>query len=119
MSTNSVTELAADRFDVRSADGFPIAVWVDGDGPALVMVHGSIAEHSTFDPFVAVLRHHFTTFAMDRRGFGASGDTADYEIERDFDNVAAVVDTVAARTSGPVALWGHSYGANCAWAAPS
>ena len=78
------------------------------------MVHGSIADHTTFEPFVAVLRHHVTTFAMDRRGFGASGDTADYSIERDFADVAAVVDAVAARTGGPVALWGHSYGANCA-----
>ena len=51
---------------------------------------------------------------MDRRGFGASGDGAGYSIERDFDDVAAVVDAVAARTGGPVALWGHSYGANCA-----
>jgi pimeloyl-ACP methyl ester carboxylesterase len=45
---------------------------------------------------------------------GASGDTDDYSIERDFDDVAAVVDAIAARTGGPVALWGHSYGANCA-----
>ena len=37
-----------------------------------------------------------------------------YSIERDFEDVAAVVDAVAARTGGPVALWGHSYGANCA-----
>ena len=117
MSTSSVTELTANRFDVRSADGTPIAVWVDGTGPALVMVHGSIADHTTFEPFVAVLRHHFTTYCMDRRGFGASGDTADYSIERDFDDVAAVVDAVAARTGGPVALWGHSYGANCAMGA--
>ena len=92
-------------------------MWVDGTGPALVMVHGSIADHTTFEPFVAVLRHHFTTYCMDRRGFGASGDTADYSIERDFDDVAAVVDAVAARTGGPVALWGHSYGANCAMGA--
>ena len=35
-------------------------------------------------------------------------------IELDFADVAAVVDAVAARTGGPVALWGHSYGANCA-----
>ncbi|MET0910986.1 MAG: alpha/beta fold hydrolase [Ilumatobacteraceae bacterium] len=114
MTTESVTQLTADRIDVRSADGTQIAVWVDGDGPALVMVHGSIADHTTFEPFVAVLRHHFTTFAMDRRGFGASGDTTDYSIERDFADVAAVVDAVAARTGEPVALWGHSYGANCA-----
>jgi len=55
-----------------------------------------------------------TTFSMDRRGFGASGDTLAYAIERDFDDVAAVIDAVAARTAGPVAVWGHSYGANCA-----
>ncbi|MGH3369045.1 MAG: alpha/beta fold hydrolase [Nocardioidaceae bacterium] len=105
---------AAHRFDVRSADGTSLAVWVEGRGPALVLVHGSTADHTTFDPFVAVLRDHWTTYAMDRRGFGASGDTGSYSIERDFEDVAAVVDAVAARTGGPVALWGHSYGANCA-----
>ena len=89
-------------------------MWVEGDGPALVLVHGSIADHTTFDPFVAVLRDHLTTCSMDRRGFGASGDAPGYAIERDFEDVAAVVDAVAARTGGPVALWGHSYGANCA-----
>ena len=51
---------------------------------------------------------------MDRRGFGASGDAAGYAIEREFEDVAAVVEAVAARTGGPVALWGHSYGAGCA-----
>jgi pimeloyl-ACP methyl ester carboxylesterase len=114
MSPTNVAETNTTRFDTRSADGTPIAVWVEGEGPALVMVHGSIADHTTFEPFVAVLRHEYTTYAMDRRGFGASGDTANYTIERDFDDVAVVVDAVAARTGGPVALWGHSYGANCA-----
>jgi alpha-beta hydrolase superfamily lysophospholipase len=51
---------------------------------------------------------------MDRRGFGASGDTGPYSIERDFDDVAAIVEAVADRSGAPVALWGHSYGANCA-----
>jgi pimeloyl-ACP methyl ester carboxylesterase len=78
------------------------------------MVHGSIADHTTFDPFIAVLRNHLTTFAMDRRGFGATPDTDAYTIDVDFADVAAVVDAVAARTGGPVALWGHSFGANCA-----
>jgi pimeloyl-ACP methyl ester carboxylesterase len=110
----SARPIGTDRFEVRAPDGTSLAVWVDGAGPALVMVHGSIADHTTFDPFVAVLRREFTTFAMDRRGFGGSGDTADYAVERDFEDVAAVVDAVAARTGGPVALWGHSYGANCA-----
>jgi alpha-beta hydrolase superfamily lysophospholipase len=58
------------------------------------------------------------TFAMDRRGFGASGDAAAYSIELEFEDVAAVVDAVAARAGGPLALWGHSYCSNCAMAVP-
>jgi pimeloyl-ACP methyl ester carboxylesterase len=109
-----MTETSSTRLDVCSLDGTRIAVWVQGAGAALVLVHGSIADHTTFDPFVAVLREDFTTFAMDRRGFGASADAGGYAIEREFEDVAAVVDAVAARTGRSVALWGHSYGANCA-----
>jgi pimeloyl-ACP methyl ester carboxylesterase len=105
------------RFDVPSADGTRIAVWVEGTGPALVMVHGSLADHTTFEPFVAVLREHFTTYCPDRRGFGASDDGDEYALERDFDDVVAVVEAVAARRGGPVALFGHSYGAGCAMGA--
>jgi pimeloyl-ACP methyl ester carboxylesterase len=109
--------MSAARFDVTAHDGEQIAVWVEGRGPALVMVHGSIADHTTFDPFVAVLGEHFTTYAMDRRGFGATPDVDQYTIDVDFDDVAAVVDAVAAHTGGPVSLWGHSFGANCAMGA--
>lgn len=114
MHAGTSAEREISRFDVESTDRTSIAVWVEGEGPALVLVHGSIADHATFDPFLEVLRDDLTTFSMDRRGFGASGDTAPYSIERDFEDVAAVVDAVAARTGGPVAVWGHSYGANCA-----
>jgi pimeloyl-ACP methyl ester carboxylesterase len=106
--------MGADRLDLRSPDGTSLAVWVDGHGPPLVLVHGSMCDHATFDPLVAELRDGMTTFSMDRRGFGASGDAAGYAIEREFEDVAAVVEAVAATTSGPVALWGHSYGAGCA-----
>ncbi len=111
MSDTRMTEPTATRFDVRSRDGTPLAVWVDGDGPAIVLVHGAPSDHTTFDPLVHELRGDLTTFAMDRRGSGASGDTTPYAIERESEDVAAVVDVVAA-LGGPIALWGHSYGCN-------
>ncbi len=103
-----------EQLTVPVADGGEIVVWVQGHGPPLVMVHGSIADHTTFEPFIAELATDVTTYAMDRRGFGASADAPDYDLEREFRDVATVVDAVAARTGGPVGLWGHSYGANCA-----
>ncbi len=103
--------------DVRAADGTNIAVFVQGEGPALVMVHGSIADHTTFDSLVAAMSDDLATYALDRRGFGGTPDRPGYTIERDFQDVAGVVDAVAAHTGGRVALWGHSYGANCAMGA--
>ncbi|MGH9266970.1 MAG: alpha/beta fold hydrolase [Acidimicrobiales bacterium] len=117
MSDTRTNGSTTTRLDVHSPDGTPLAVWVDGEGPAIVLVHGCPSEHSTLDPLVAELRAHVTTYAMDRRGSGASGDTAPYAIEREFEDVAAVVDAVAARNAGPVALWGHSYGCNPAMGA--
>lgn len=108
------TGIPADSFQVRSSDGIPLVVWVGGEGPPIVLVHGSFSDHTAWNLPVGALNKHFTTFSMDRRGFGASGDGAVYSIERDFDDVAAVVDTVAARSGERVVLWGHSYGANCA-----
>ena len=114
MSRGTAAEARTSRFEVRSADGTSLAVWVDGDGPPLVLVHGSLLDHTIFELLVNELRDGVTTFSMDRRGFGASGDAAGYSIEREFEDVAAVVEAVAARTGRPAALWGHSYGAGCA-----
>jgi pimeloyl-ACP methyl ester carboxylesterase len=97
-----------------SADGTTLTVTVDGSGPPLVLVHGSLVGHHHLDPLVTELRPSMTCYAMDRRGFGGSGDADVYDIEREFDDVAAVVDHVAALTGGPVALFGHSFGASCA-----
>ncbi|HEY8868647.1 MAG TPA: alpha/beta hydrolase, partial [Candidatus Limnocylindrales bacterium] len=54
------------------------------------------------------------THAIDRRGRGASGDAASYTIEREFEDVAAVVDAVTAETGQPVDVLGHSFGGRCA-----
>jgi pimeloyl-ACP methyl ester carboxylesterase len=103
-------------FDVVSTDGTAIKVWFGGEGPSIVLVHGSLRDHKIFEPLIAQLQSEMTTYAVDRRGFGGSGDRDGYTIEQEFRDVAAVVDAVAART-GPAALWGHSYGAGCAMGA--
>lgn len=105
------------RFEVAAPDGTAIAVFSEGHGPSIVLVHGAMSDHRSDAPFVAEMARTFTVFAMDRRGRGASGDGGDYSIEREFDDIAAVVDEVADRVGGPVALWGHSYGADCAMGA--
>jgi pimeloyl-ACP methyl ester carboxylesterase len=69
---NGATEATAER--VVSSDGTEIAWWMSGEGPPLVLVHGSLCDHSHFDPLVAELREGMTTVSMDRRGFRASGD---------------------------------------------
>jgi pimeloyl-ACP methyl ester carboxylesterase len=113
MSRND-TDPMVDSFEVRSLDGTILKVWVGGVGPPIVLVHGSFTDHSAWAVPRVELEEHFTTYAIDRRGFGASGDGSEYSIERDFEDVSAVVAAAAARSGRPVVLWGHSYGANCA-----
>lgn len=98
----------------RSRDGTPIAHWRSGRGPALVLVHGATADHTRWETVLPLLEPHVTVHAVDRRGRGASGDTADYRTEREAADVAAVVDAVADESGGPVDVLGHSYGAICA-----
>ena len=95
---------------VMSPDGTPIAYRVSGAGPALLLVHGATADQSRWTSVIPGLAEHLTVYAMDRRGHGASGDAADYALEHEFEDVAAVVDAIG----GPVYLLGHSYGAVCA-----
>lgn len=102
------------RFDVVSDDGVRIAVWRAGAGPPLVLAHGSFSDHTTLDPLLDALGGHFTTFAMDRRGFGASSDAARYSIDAEFADVASVVEAVGDRADGSPSLFGHSFGASCA-----
>jgi pimeloyl-ACP methyl ester carboxylesterase len=73
-------------------------------------VHGTSADHTRFARVLPELEQRFTVYAVDRRGRGASGDTADYALERELEDVTAVVDAVGQ----PVTLVGHSYGGICA-----
>ncbi len=99
---------------VLSPDGTPIAVFTSGRGPDVVLVHGATADHTTFRVVRPLLEARFTIHAIDRRGRGASGDADPYAIEREFEDVAAVADVVAAAGGGSVDVVGHSYGGRCA-----
>lgn len=92
---------------IRSKDGTRIAYERSGTGPALVLVHGTTADHTRWAPVLPMLERIFTVYAVDRRGRGQSGDAADYSIEREYEDIAAVVSSIP----GPVNLLGHSYGA--------
>jgi len=94
---------------VTSHDGTPIAYYCSGSGPPLVLVHGTTADHSRWSPISPRFEQHFTVYAMDRRGRGGSGDAPDYDMLREAEDVAAVVEAIGE----PVFLLGHSYGAVC------
>lgn len=97
---------------VHSADGVPIAYWVFGTGPALVLVHGTTSDHTTFNELVPYLATTRTVITFDRRGRGASGDASTpYEVERELEDAAAVTEETAKRESGPVDVLSHSFGA--------
>jgi pimeloyl-ACP methyl ester carboxylesterase len=99
-----------------SPDGTPIAYHRSGSGPplVLVLVHGTTADHSRWQTILALLDSHVTCYAMDRRGRGHSGDAPEYSLEREVEDVVAVVEAVAEEVGGPVDLLGHSFGGLCA-----
>lgn len=91
-------------------DGTDIAFHQSGTGAPLLLVHGSSADHTRWLPILPALERHFTVYAMDRRGRGASGDTEPYSIQREFEDIAAVIETIG----GNVNVIAHSFGAFCA-----
>jgi pimeloyl-ACP methyl ester carboxylesterase len=70
-------------------------------------VHGTTADHTRWGYILPHLEQRFTVYAVDRRGRGQSGDSAVYSLEREYEDIAAIVDSIR----GTVNLLGHSYGA--------
>jgi alpha-beta hydrolase superfamily lysophospholipase len=92
---------------VRSADGTTIAYETFGQGPALIAVCGATCDRALMRPTAQALGEHFTTLNYDRRGRGESGDTLPYAVEREIEDLAALID----RAGGAAHLYGHSSGA--------
>jgi pimeloyl-ACP methyl ester carboxylesterase len=94
---------------VKSRDGTPIAFDRAGQGQALILVGGAFQTRA-FDfgtaRMVELLSPRFTLFHYDRRGRGDSGDTAPYAVEREVEDLAALID----EAGGAAAVFGSSSG---------
>jgi len=100
---------------VRSADGTRIVYRRLGSGPAIVFVHGSVSTHTDWMPVARLLSDRYTCFSMDRRGRAKSGEgIGPYSIEREYEDIEAMLAVAKAETGSEAILVGHSYGAVCA-----
>ena len=102
--------VSPDHTDIVSADGTKLATRVTGTGTPLVLVHGTGDSKDTWGSLQPLLSEHHTVWSYDRRGRGQSGDGPDYSLEREIQDVQAVV-----AAAGPTPhLLGHSFGGVCA-----
>lgn len=98
---------------LTSTDGTTIAYERAGTGPAVVLTTGAFNDHTTGADLAALLAHDHTVLTYDRRARGRSGDTAPYAIEREIEDLAAVMDVAG----GSAAVFGFSSGGHLALAA--
>jgi pimeloyl-ACP methyl ester carboxylesterase len=94
---------------VLSKDGTPIAYDQVGNGPAVILVAGALGvrSHPIVGELARLLAPHFTVIDYDRRGRGDSGDTLPYAVEREVEDIEALID----EAGGSVSLYGISSGA--------
>ncbi|MFI9762211.1 alpha/beta fold hydrolase [Streptomyces sp. NPDC051963] len=89
-----------------SRDGTPLAYTRTGQGPAVVLVSGAMSTGATVAPLAGLLSGGFSVVVYDRRGRGESGDTPPYTVQREVEDLAALIDAVG----GQAALYGISSG---------
>jgi pimeloyl-ACP methyl ester carboxylesterase len=95
------------RHRVSSRDGTPIAFEQSGSGPAVVLVASALSDRSDTRKLAALLATDFTVINYDRRGRGESGDTAPYGVQREVEDIEALIDAAA----GSAHVFGSSSGA--------
>jgi pimeloyl-ACP methyl ester carboxylesterase len=101
--------------DVTSRDGATIAFERSGAGPTVVFVGGALTTAAAMSPLAARLSTRCDVLVYDRRGRGSSGDTEPYAVEREVEDLAAVLEVAGGRAS----VYGHSSGAVLALEAAS
>ncbi|HEY1350097.1 MAG TPA: alpha/beta hydrolase [Ktedonobacteraceae bacterium] len=92
---------------VISRDGTSIAFEQAGQGPALILVAGALNTRADWSALAALLAPHFSVLTYDRRGRGESGDSAPYALEREIEDIEALIEMAA----GSAGVFGHSSGA--------
>lgn len=95
---------------VTSKDGTTIAFDKSGSGPAVVLVDGALGSRgfeTGLGQLAALLSEHFTAYHYDRRGRGDSGDTQPYALEREIEDIEALID----HADGSAFVYGVSSGA--------
>lgn len=90
-----------------SADGTTISYDLAGSGPAIIFVAGAFNLRDTCAPLASELATDHTVITYDRRGRGQSSDTLPYAIEREVDDLRALVEV----TGGSASVFGYSSGA--------
>ncbi|WP_318201257.1 alpha/beta hydrolase [Streptomyces sp. SCL15-4] len=88
-----------------SRDGTSLAYHVTGQGPTVILVSGAMSTGGTVLPLAERLAARCTAVVYDRRGRGESGDTAPYAVDREIEDLAALIEAV-----GDAALFGVSSG---------
>jgi pimeloyl-ACP methyl ester carboxylesterase len=91
---------------VTSKDGTSIAYDGQGNGPAVILVGGAFVDRSENAPLAAELARRYTVYNYDRRGRGDSGDTLPYALEREIEDLEALI----AEAGGSAHLYGVSSG---------
>lgn len=81
--------------DVTATDGVQLGCFVGGQGRPLLLVHGTAADHRRWTPVLPELQKRFTTYALDRRGPGASGDAPRWLFDQEVDDVVTVIESIA------------------------
>lgn len=92
---------------VTSKDGTTIAFDRLGSGPPVVLVCGGSVDRTADAAIAQELASDFTVFNYDRRGRGDSSDTLPYAIDREVEDIEAVIEAAG----GSAFLWGSSSGA--------
>ena len=102
-----------------SKDGTKIAYDKTGQGPTLIVVAGAFQDRMAMAAYAEPLSKHFTVFNYDRRGRGESGDTPPYAVEREIEDIDALIQVAGGSafvfggsSGGVLTLDAAAYGSN-------